>query len=281
MTAALSGFSDATLEGIVVADALVEAPTLALPIASFGDTVVVTASRTEVWIVDAPVTTSVISAATLETTASSNIGDVLRSVPGVNVVQLSARDVQVTSRQSTGTLANSQLVLVDGRSVYLDFFGLFLWDLVPANTGDIEQIEVVRGPASATWGANAMTGEVNVITKSPRESVGTTVTVSGGWMDRDAGSTIGQSPVEGPRAAGTRRALAPTKLHSRLGTPKWPGLRCTQMVGFDPFTEALFRYLGSIHRRACRSYSSCRIPPAPRPSTRRSSRFPASTARWR
>ena len=209
VTAELSGFSETTLEGIVVADAIVEAPPLTLSIASFGDTVVVTASRTEVRVVDAPVTTSVIPAATLETTASSNVGDVLRSVPGVNVVQLSARDVNVTSRQSTGALANSQLVLVDGRSIYLDFFGMVMLDLLPANTGDIEQIEVVRGPASATWGANAMTGAVNIITKPPRQSVGTTVTMSGGWIDREAGSTIGQGPgtMFGTNATVTR---APT-----------------------------------------------------------------------
>ncbi len=192
VTGTLSGFSDATLDGIVVADGPVEAPLLDLSIASFGDTVVVTASRTEVRVVDAPVTTSVVPAATLETTASTNVGDALRSVPGVNVIQLSARDVQVTSRQSTGPVANSQLVLMDGRSVYLDFFGLVLWDTLPANQGDIEQIEVVRGPASATWGANAMTGAVNIITRPPRDSVGTTVSMSGGWVDREAGSTLGQ-----------------------------------------------------------------------------------------
>ncbi len=192
LTAGLSGFSDETLEGIAVADELVEAPPLELSIASFGDTVVVTASRTEVRVVDAPVTTSVVPSATLETTASTNVGEVLRSVPGVNVIQLSARDVQVTSRQSTGPIANSQLVLMDGRSIYLDFFGLVLWDSLPANQGDIEQIEVVRGPASATWGANAMTGAVNIITKAPRDSVGTTVSMSAGWIDREAGSTVGQ-----------------------------------------------------------------------------------------
>ena len=192
LRAALTGFSDETLAGIVVADEPVEAPPLVLSIASFGDTVVVTASRTEVRVVDAPVTTSVVPAATLETTASTNVGEALRSVPGVNVIQLSARDVQVTGRQSTGPIANSQLVLMDGRSIYLDFFGLVLWDTLPANQGDIEQIEVVRGPASATWGANAMTGAVNIITKAPRDSVGTTVSMSGGWIDREAGSTIGQ-----------------------------------------------------------------------------------------
>lgn len=192
VTVSLSGFSDATVEDVVVAGAPVEVPAVTLSLASFGDTVVVTASRTEVRVVDAPVTTSVIPATTLATAAVTNVGEALRSVPGVNVVQLSARDVNVTSRQSTGTLANSQLVLVDGRSVYLDFFGMVLWDLVPTNAGDIEQIEVVRGPASATWGANAMTGAVNVVTRRPRESVGNTVTLSSGWIDRNAGSTAGR-----------------------------------------------------------------------------------------
>ena len=192
VTVALAGFSDATVEDVVVAGASVELPPVTLQLASFGDTVVVTASRTAVRVVDAPVTTSVIPGATLATTATTNYGDALRSVPGVNVIQLSARDVNVTSRQSTGTLANSQLVLVDGRSMYLDFFGLVLWDLIPANPGDIEQIEVVRGPASATWGANAMTGAVNIVTKRPRESVGNTLTLSSGWIDREAGSTVGQ-----------------------------------------------------------------------------------------
>ena len=192
VTVALSGFSEVTLEDVVVGDAPLELPPVTLSLASFGDTVVVTASRTEVRVVDAPVTTSVVTGESLATTASSNIGDVLRSVPGVNVIQLSARDVQVTSRQSTGTVTNSQLVLMDGRSIYLDFFGLVMWDLLPANQGDIEQIEVVRGPASATWGANAMTGAVNIITRPPRQSVGTTVTMSGGWIDREAGSTVGQ-----------------------------------------------------------------------------------------
>ena len=192
VTVVLSGFSEVTLEDVVVGDAPLELPPVTLSLASFGDTVVVTASRTEVRVVDAPVTTSVVTGEALATTASSNVGDALRSVPGVNVIQLSARDVQVTSRQSTGTVTNSQLVLMDGRSIYLDFFGLVMWDLLPANQGDIEQIEVVRGPASATWGANAMTGAVNIITRPPRQSVGTTVTMSGGWIDREAGSTAGQ-----------------------------------------------------------------------------------------
>ena len=191
LTAALAGFSDATVGDVTVSGGALELPPVELQLASFGDTVVVTASRIEVRLLDAPVSTSVISASTLETTSAQNYGDLLRATPGVNVIQLSARDVQVTSRSPGNTLTNTQLVLVDGRSAYLDFFGLVLWDLVPTNFDDVEQIEVVRGPASAVWGANAMTGAVNIITKPPRESVGTTVTFSGGYIDRNDGSTAG------------------------------------------------------------------------------------------
>ena len=188
----LAGFSDATVEDVTVSGAPLALPPVELQLASFGDTVVVTASRNEVRLIDAPVSTSVISTATLETTSAQNYGDLLRATPGVNVIQLSARDVQVTSRSPGNTLTNSQLVLVDGRSAYLDFFGLVLWDLLPTNFDDVEQIEVVRGPASAVWGANAMTGAVNIITKPPRESVGTTVTLSGGYVDRNDGSGTGR-----------------------------------------------------------------------------------------
>ena len=70
------------------------------------------ASRSAVRLLDAPVSTSVISASMLETTSAQNFGDLLRATPGVNVIQLSARDVQVTSRSSTNTLTNTQLLLV-------------------------------------------------------------------------------------------------------------------------------------------------------------------------
>ena len=104
---------------------------------------------------------------------------------------MSSRETSVTSRQYTSTLATSQLALVDGRSLYLDFFGLVLWDFVPTDPHDIKQIEVVRGPASAVWGANALSGVVNIITKSPRETPGTTsVQLGAGYFDRDAGSTV-------------------------------------------------------------------------------------------
>jgi outer membrane receptor protein involved in Fe transport len=155
---------------------------------SFEEQVVVSASRTEQQLVNAPATVSLIPNETIANSPATNIGDLLRAVPGVNVAQVSARDINITSRGATSTLSTSQLALVDGRSVYLDFFGMVMWDLVPTNPNDIRQIEVIRGPASAVWGANAMTGVVNIITKGPRELAaqgGTSLTIGVGAFDRD------------------------------------------------------------------------------------------------
>ncbi|MQA30059.1 MAG: TonB-dependent receptor [Luteitalea sp.] len=194
VSVSLLGFSQETLRGVVVTDMPVVLPPMTLTTADRNETVIVTASRTETALIDAPATISIISEDVLASTSSQNYGDLLRSVPGINAVQLSARDVNLTSRQASSTLSNTQLVLLDGRSIYLDFFGLVLWDFLPTNLSDIKQIEVVRGPASAVWGANALTGAVNIITKSPRESVGTSVVLNAGGFGRGAGSTRGQNP---------------------------------------------------------------------------------------
>src|SRR5262245_44347822 len=152
---------------------------------TYKETLVVSASKTEQQLVDAPATMSVIGPRALSVAPSANYADILRNVPGVNVTQLSARDVNITSRSATSSLATSQLAVVDGRSIYQDFFGFTMWDFMPADLDEIKRIEVIRGPASAVWGANALTGVVNVITKSPRENAGTTVTLGGGVLNRE------------------------------------------------------------------------------------------------
>ena len=160
--------------------------------AKYEETVVVSASRSEEKMINAPATMSVITSDTIQNAPSQNFAELLRTVPGLNVTQVSARDINVTSRGATGTLATGQLALLDGRSLYQDFFGFVMWDFLPVNFDEVKQIEVIRGPASAVWGANALYGVVNVITKSPREMQGTSGVVGFGGFDRgdqpDAGS---------------------------------------------------------------------------------------------
>jgi iron complex outermembrane receptor protein len=158
------------------------------PATTIEDVIVVTASRTEQKLVDAPATMTVFTAEDIESIPADDYGDLLRNIPGMNVTQTSARDIQMTGRGSTNTLATTQLVLLDGRSIYLDFFGFVMWDFLPVNPGEIKQIEAVRGPGSAVWGANAMTGVVNLITKRPQEMLGTSVLLGGGELGTKYGS---------------------------------------------------------------------------------------------
>ena len=160
----------------------------------YEETVVVSGSKTEQKLIDAAVTMTVITADTIENAPTRNFADLLRSTPGLNATQVSARDINVTTRSATGTLATGQLALLDGRSLYQDFFGFVMWDFLPVNLNEIKQIEVIRGPASAVWGANAFHGVVNVISKSPREIQGTSVTVGLGTMNR---SVNGDDPGNG------------------------------------------------------------------------------------
>jgi len=158
---------------------------------TYEETVVVSGSRMEQKLADAPATMTVIGAREIENATSQNFADLLRTVPGLNITQVSARDINVTSRAPTGTLATGQLALLDGRSLYQDFFGFVMWDFLPVNLNEIKQIEVIRGPASAVWGANAVYGVINVITKSPREMQGTTATMGLGTFERTNGADAG------------------------------------------------------------------------------------------
>lgn len=156
---------------------------------SYAETMVVTASRMEESLLDVPVSTSVIGEEQLATTPADNYADLLRGVPGLNIVQTSARDMNFVARGPASTLATSQLALVDGRSIYQDFFGFVMWDLLPVNFDEIEQVEILRGPGSAVWGANALAGVVNVRTKSPRDTPGGMLAVGGGEVGTKTAAT--------------------------------------------------------------------------------------------
>lgn len=184
--------------------------------------VVVSASRVETSLINAPATMSVVSSDTLAAAPAANYGDVLRQVPGINVIQTSARDINITSRQTTSTLATSQLALLDGRSIYLDFFGFIAWDFLPVNFDEIKQIEVIRGPASAVWGANAQTGVVNIISKSPREMQGTSVVFSGGSVNRDVDKpAIPPPPSLTPKSEGSGSLWGVNVSHAQAINDMW------------------------------------------------------------
>src|SRR5580692_5947839 len=109
-----------------------------------------------------------------------NIPDLLRMVPGVNVARLDANSWAISIRGFNDRYSNKVLVLIDGRSVYSESFSGVFWDQQNVPLEDIERIEVIRGPGGTVWGANAMNGVINIITKNSRDTLGGLVTASTG-----------------------------------------------------------------------------------------------------
>jgi iron complex outermembrane receptor protein len=150
------------------------------PTSRFEEQMTVAASRIEGRVLDAPVSVSIITADELERRRGESLGDVLSTIPGVNLIQWGARDLSINIRAATQAADPYVLPLVDGRSLYSDSFGLVTWESVPVWYDEIEQVEVIRGPASAVWGANAMNGVIQFVTRPPSELAGTTKVRLGG-----------------------------------------------------------------------------------------------------
>ena len=147
----------------------------------------------------------VINQEEIRRSGAASLPDVLRMVPGVDVAQIDANAWAITIRGFNNRYSSKLLVLVDGRSVYTQSFSGVYWDQLDLPLEDIERIEVIRGPGATAWGANAMNGVINIITKSSK-------TTKGGLAEVTAGS--GVQPVGMVRygdtvgSAGTYRAFA-------------------------------------------------------------------------
>ncbi len=177
--------------------------------------VVVSATAVSVDPLDAPAAVDVLSGEAIASRPGDTLVDQLRRVPGLNVVQFSARDTNLASRSASGGINNSTLALADGRTLYQDFLGFVMWEFAPSDPDLVERVEVVRGPASSLWGANAVGGLVHVVTKSPRDTLGGKLEVQAGdygtrslrasqsflagdWALRASGGWFEMDPFERP-----------------------------------------------------------------------------------
>ena len=142
--------------------------------------VVVTASRKQERLDTVPYAISVITKDDIRAAGARSVPEALRLAAGVDVAELSYGNAAVSPRGHQGFLSRRVLVLVDGRQIFDSLFGGTVWGAWPFQLEDVERIEVIRGPAGVTWGANAMNGTINIITKDPTDQLGTTIRLSGG-----------------------------------------------------------------------------------------------------
>jgi iron complex outermembrane receptor protein len=144
---------------------------------------VTSASRREQLAEDVPAAVYVIGHDEIRRSGLTSIPELLRLAPGVQVAQVNANKWAVSVRGFNGLYSNKLLVLVDGRSIYNPAFATVLWDTEDFLLEDIDRIEVIRGPGGAMWGANAVNGIINIITKSSASTSGGFVQVGGGTLD--------------------------------------------------------------------------------------------------
>ncbi|MDH4189416.1 MAG: TonB-dependent receptor, partial [Betaproteobacteria bacterium] len=145
---------------------------------------VTTASRKIQTMQDTPAAAFVITADDIRRSGATTIPDLLRMVPGVQVAQIAAGRWAVTARGFNGRFANALLVQMDGRTLYSPLFSGVLWEAQDVPLQDIERIEVIRGPGAAMWGANAVNGVINIITRHARRTQGGALELAAGSSDR-------------------------------------------------------------------------------------------------
>jgi len=128
------------------------------------------ATRKEQPVADVPAAVYVLREDDLRRSGATTLGDALRAVPGVHVARTRSGAWAITSRGFNDTLANKMLVLIDGRSVYSPIHSGVFWDVQDPLLEDVERIEVIRGPGGSLWGANAINGIINIVTKNAGET---------------------------------------------------------------------------------------------------------------
>ena len=114
----------------------------------------------------------------------TTIADALRMVPGLNISRIDSNKWAVSSRGFNSRFSDKLLVLMDGRSLYTPFHTGVYWEVQDTIIEDIERIEVIRGPGATLWGANAVNGVINIITKHAGATLGGLLTVGGGTYER-------------------------------------------------------------------------------------------------
>lgn len=207
-----------------------------------------------------PAAVYVIDSEMIRRSGARSIPEVLRLVPGLHVARINSNTWSITSRGFASRFSNKLLVQIDGRTVYTPLFSGVYWDAQDVLLEDVERIEVIRGPGASVWGANAVNGIINIITKKSSETQGAfveggagteergfasaryggtlgkdaTYRIYGKWLDRDAGY------APDPREADDWR-------QGRTGfrvdwTPSDPDLVTFQGDYFDGHSGAFYRF---------------------------------------
>ena len=137
---------------------------------------------------ESPSAVQVITGEDIHRSGATSLPEALRLAPNLEVAQVNSHDWAISARGFNNTLANKLQVMIDGRSVYTPLDAGVFWDVQNVLLDDIDRIEVVSGPGGTLWGANAVNGVINIVTKSAKDTQGLLVEGGGGSLLQDFGA---------------------------------------------------------------------------------------------
>src|SRR5690606_19156956 len=140
---------------------------------------------------DAPASIYVLTGDDLRRAGVTTLPEALRLAPTLQVARLDSVQYAISARGFNNAIGNKLLVLIDGRTVYTPLFSGVFWDQQDVLLEDVDRIEVISGPGATLWGANAVNGVINVITRSAEETRGGLVSVAGGGFEDRAAVRYG------------------------------------------------------------------------------------------
>ena len=169
-----------------------------LPLESLMELKVTSVSKKAQPMTNAAAAVFVITQEDIRRSGVTTIADALRMAPGVQVARIDSNKWAISSRGFNGRFSNKLLVLMDGRSLYTPYFLGVYWEVQDTVLEDIDRIEIIRGPGAALWGANAVNGVINIITKSAENTNGAFLSAGGGSYEKAfaagrAGAAIGEN----------------------------------------------------------------------------------------
>src|SRR6266481_9646303 len=181
----LAGFLSVLLAGSTVAQNPRNVPDVtAMSMEDLMNLQVTSVSKRTQKVADAAAAIFVITQEDIRRSGATSIPEALRLVPGLEVARIDQNKWAIGSRGFNGRFDNKLLVLIDGRSVYTPLFSGVYWNVEDVMLEDVDRIEVIRGPGATLWGANAVDGVINIITKPAASTQSGVVTAGGGTEER-------------------------------------------------------------------------------------------------
>jgi iron complex outermembrane receptor protein len=205
---------------------------------------------------DAPSSVYVITSDVIRRSGVTSLPEALRLAPNLQVARIDASQYAISARGFNNAVGNKLLVLIDGRTVYTPIFSGVFWDQQDVMLEDVERIEVISGPGATLWGANAVNGVINVISRQAADTQGALVSLRGGDTDLGAtfryGGTLGENAHFRVYAKGSQLQNTETASGAAVADGlDWgqAGFRADWQAGRDGFTLQGDAYTGRAEDR--------------------------------